>query len=201
MNVHIEHSSSQYRKLFEEHGYKIVATPVEANVVCFTGGADVTPTFYGATTHRYTQHDYFRDVKEEHLFNFCLERNTAMVGICRGGQFLNVMCGGSMYQHVTGHTNPHSIIDSVTGEHIEVTSTHHQMMKPTKDSVVLAIADVPSSREWYDGIMQMRDESNTGIEVVMYEKQKCLCFQPHPEFAPKSRMAEYFFEQIKEKLF
>src|SRR3546814_3238996 len=26
-----------------------------------------------------------------------------MAGICRGGQFLNVMCGGSMIQHVEGH--------------------------------------------------------------------------------------------------
>lgn len=201
MKVYIEYSSAQYRKLFEEHGYKIVATPVEADIVCFTGGADVTPTFYGATTHKYTHHDYYRDVKEEHLFNFCRERNIAMAGICRGGQILNVFCGGSMYQHVSGHTSPHSIIDMKTGETIHVSSTHHQMMKPASLGDIVAIADIPSTREWYDGIMFMRDENNTGIEVVHYKEQRCLCFQPHPEFDSKSRMAEYFFEQIKEKLF
>jgi len=66
--------------------------------VVFTGGADVSPFMYGEKKLSVTCNDEHRDEQEKLFF----ERYTKVpkVGICRGGQFLNVMNGGKMWQHV-----------------------------------------------------------------------------------------------------
>lgn len=202
--IFIEHSSGAYQRLFERLGFQIVYAPDAADVVCFTGGADVSPSMYGAAQHPYTANDPYRDDKESRLFRFCRQENIPMVGICRGGQFLNVMSGGEMYQHVDGHGRYHEIIDVDSGETILVSSTHHQMMKPAADAKLIAYSTLMGSREWYEGSIFKRDISQQDIEVVYYKHSNCLCFQPHPEFfSPEEelpRMSTYFGELISQYL-
>lgn len=193
--VYIECSSQAYKSLFEAFSFEVVHTPEVADLVCFTGGSDVTPSLYGDKAHRSTGNFPARDEKERVLFNFCLDKGIPMVGICRGGQFLNVMSGGRMYQDVMGHCYPHDIIDAETGEIIHVSSTHHQMMMPSDKAAIIATSvNVNSEREWFDQQVFRKDVSKEGIEVVYYPHTNCLCFQPHPEFvSPEyTRMREYF---------
>lgn len=82
--VYIEDGSAAYRALFMALGYAITTDFAEASLVCFTGGADVSPDMYGDKAHRYTQNDEWRDAKEERLFAEAGARNIPMVGICRG---------------------------------------------------------------------------------------------------------------------
>jgi GMP synthase-like glutamine amidotransferase len=193
-NVFIEHGNHQYTMLFIKLGFTVVNDPDKADLVCFTGGADVSPNMYHDSAHRTTHSDEWRDAKEERLFKACQERGVPMVGICRGGQFLNVMCGGRMYQNVTMHTNSHYLTDLNTGDVVYVSSTHHQMMMPGNDALLVATAELSSRREWFDGAVERRDVSNEGIEVLFYLGNKCLCFQPHPEFTDEgySGMFDYF---------
>lgn len=116
------------------------------------------------------------------------------------GQFLNVMSGGRMYQHVEKHTRSHSMTDVRTGETIYVSSTHHQMMMPSNKATIIATAALGGLREWYDGEVFHKDVSNEDIEVVWYADTKCLCFQPHPEFmqAEYEGMLAYFGKLLKE---
>jgi len=156
----------------------------DAELVCFTGGEDVSPHLYGDYHHDKTWNNPQRDEREAAIYSFCRDRDIPMVGICRGAQFLNVMSGGRMYQHVTGHGQPHYLIDQFTGDSVFVSSTHHQMMKPSDNGIIVALGDgVRGKREWYDGTEYRHDVSDKGIEVVYYPHTKCLCFQPHPEFA------------------
>lgn len=195
-SVYIISGSQQYANLFEELGYKTTAVIDHADFVCFTGGADVTPAMYGDNKHQYTGNDIARDQREVKIFDLCQQRQLPTVGICRGGQFLNVMSGGRMYQHVTKHGihGTHDMIDVETGENIPVTSTHHQMFMPSDKAVVVAIATLGGDREWYDGQVFKRDVSNTDYEVLYYEHTNSLCFQPHPEFGGEALqpMKRYF---------
>lgn len=181
-NVLIVDGNRQYNALFTRLGFELVKTVDEADLVCFTGGEDVTPKLYGAAKHIYTGNNPNRDAFEETIFHRCKEEGVPMVGICRGGQFLNVMNGGAMYQHVEEHTRSHFITDLETGEQVFVSSTHHQMMKPSEKGLLVASSDLAGSREWYEGEVFHKDISNQDIEVVYYKDTNSLCFQPHPEF-------------------
>lgn len=192
--VFILNSNSEYNNLFKSLGFSLTTSLKEASLVCFTGGADVSPQLYGAHEHALTHTHPARDVQEKLVFDNARELGIPMVGICRGAQFLNVMSGGAMYQHVTKHTRPHDIVDKFTGECVLVSSTHHQMMKPSEDGTLVAFSSLGGEREWYEGQVFHRDISAEDNEVVFYAKSKCLCFQPHPEFdEPEyASMREYF---------
>lgn len=201
--VYIEHGSSDYTLMFIKLGYIVTHDVSKADLVCFTGGSDVSPSLYASAKHQTTWNDEWRDTKEQRLFDELRERNIPMVGICRGGQFLNVMSGGSMYQDVSKHTCSHSITDLETGDVIWVSSTHHQMMKPSSSGVLVASSNLGGKREWYEGTIFKRDVSEEDIEVVFYPDTNCLCFQPHPEFTGETyeKMFTYFGECLKKYLF
>ncbi len=195
--VYIEQSSSQYVMLFITMGFTVTSDFDSASLICFTGGADVSPHLYGDRPHKNTYSDAVRDAKEERLYVEALKQGKSMVGICRGAQFLNVMNGGRMYQDVGLHGRSHDIIDIGTGDRIHVSSTHHQMMMPQEDAVILATAELNGKREWFDGQVERNDYSKEDIEVVFYPRTKCLCFQPHPEFTvPGGQPMKDYFERL-----
>lgn len=192
--VYIINGSGQYEQLFKSYGFEIVYDLLDSDLVVFTGGSDVTPSFYGASPHRYTMNDKARDAQERALFDKALWSEKKMVGICRGGQFLNVMSGGMMYQDVTNHTSTHDLFDIETETYITVSSTHHQMMYPGKQAQIVAVAYEDSRREWFDKGTFHTDVSEEDYEVIYYPNTNSLCFQPHPEFDKEyyPEMYEYF---------
>ena len=198
--VFIEHGSSDYTLMFIKLGYIVTHDVSKADLVCFTGGSDVTPSMYACDKHPATWNDEWRDVKEQRLFNELRERNIPMVGICRGGQFLNVMSGGIMYQDVSKHTMAHSITDLETGDVIWVSSTHHQMMKPSSKGILVASSHIGGYREHWDGGIFKRETSEQDVEVVFYEDTRSLCFQPHPEFtSPEYLGMHVYFRSLLER--
>ena len=129
--------------MFQQRGWE-ASSLEDANLVVFTGGADVDPSLYGE--ENFASHSTLaRDQREKTIYNQALELGKCMAGICRGGQFLNVMNGGKMIQHVDGHATgrDHKLTDRVTGEEHSVTSTHHQMMIPNDETAeAVAIANL-----------------------------------------------------------
>lgn len=194
--VAIIQGNISYTNLFARMGFEIAPTVADADIVCFTGGEDVTPALYGDAAHPATWNNPHRDEKERAIFDQCVFSDIPMIGICRGGQFLNVMNGGRMYQHVEKHAchAGHMMTVIETGEEVFVSSTHHQMMMPGEDAVLLAYAKLGGQREWYDGHVEKRDISNTDYEVLAYKSTNSICFQPHPEFngAEYAGMHAYF---------
>ena len=174
-------------RMFHNLGWEVVrnfsiATP---DLICFTGGADVQPHLYGE--HNVASYvNAARDERETEVYNFCKGLGVPMVGICRGGQFLNVMEGGKMYQDVNNHTATHYLTLVETGEAFKVTSTHHQMMRPASHGKVLATANLATQRISGSLLADKRsivedfDFSLPDTEVVQYGN--ILCFQPHPEY-------------------
>jgi carbamoylphosphate synthase small subunit len=201
MNICIVDGNRQYTELARALGFTIVEFD-KAEIVLFTGGEDVSPYLYGDKAHAYTGNSKARDAYEAQLFSSCVDRGIPMVGICRGGQFLNVMSGGRMMQHCEGHTQAHEIEDLDTGESIYVSSTHHQIMLPGDKAEMVAVSVRSVGCEWYDGNIARRESVDNTAEVVFYPDTKSLCFQPHPEFGTfddgYSQMV-YYFERLLHK--
>jgi len=193
--VFIVAGNQQYSDLFLGFGMTITEHLNEAHLVVFTGGEDVTPGMYGAKAHPSTYNSIRRDEYESAIFEHCKLAGIPMVGICRGGQFLNVMNGGAMYQNVSRHTNDHVIIDSTTNERVFATSTHHQMMKPSSKGILVVFSGLGGNRQWYEGQDYYEDMSDLDIEVVFYPETCCLCFQPHPEFGEQP-LKDYFLSLL-----
>ncbi|MEU7027436.1 gamma-glutamyl-gamma-aminobutyrate hydrolase family protein [Streptomyces sp. NPDC046275] len=104
------------------------------------GGADVEPARYGAEADPRTgppARD--RDSWELALIDAALAAGTPLLGICRGMQLLNVALGGTLVQHLDGHTEavgvmgrhpvtpvPGTRYAAVVPERTEVPTYHHQ---------------------------------------------------------------------------
>ena len=115
---------------------------------------------------------------------------------------MNVMCGGSMYQHVDGHAGvKHKAWDVRTNEYFEVTSTHHQMMIAGEAGEVIVAARCSSKKERMKvdyGILVLYDNTPLDVEVVYYPWTNCLCFQPHPEFAGEEELAIRYIDYVED---
>lgn len=203
-NVFIVSGNSQYKKLFTDNGWVVVSDLYNANLILFTGGEDVWPILYNEHPHPTCYFNAERDGVEKKIFEYGVDNHIPMVGICRGGQFLNVMSGGKMFQHVSKHTNSHFLRDILTGKNILVTSTHHQMMRPGKGGDLVAVAREGGFKQHSTDITEKKaiiihEIDEPDVEVVFYKDTNCLCFQPHPEHFGQEyeEMKEYFFSLIK----
>lgn len=64
-----------------------------------TGGHDVSPALYGEKALKECGACCEeRDLMEKKLFSMALDKDKAVLGICRGIQFINAVLGGTLYQ-------------------------------------------------------------------------------------------------------
>lgn len=197
-----------YSDMFLAMGWELADNIQEANLVQFTGGEDVTPSFYNQHPHPRTSNNLLRDERERLYFLTAQKNNIPTAGICRGGQFLNVMCGGELWQHVDNHGREHIAKDMHRKKELIVTSTHHQMMCPSKRTVgnILLYA-IESERKEKGRPLSSTDKSplvlyghTPDIEAIHYPRYNSLCFQPHPEYPDKIELRDLYFEYIEEYL-
>ncbi|MCX4821876.1 gamma-glutamyl-gamma-aminobutyrate hydrolase family protein [Streptomyces sp. NBC_01142] len=113
------------------------------------GGADVEPVRYGAEPHPRTgppARD--RDAWELALIRAALASGTPLLGICRGLQLLNVELGGTLVQHLDGHTGgvgvfgthlvkpvPGTRYAEIVPEESPVPTYHHQSVDRLADAL------------------------------------------------------------------
>jgi len=108
----------------------------------FCGGADIDPKYYGEEKHPETKNVCsFRDEFEYSLFHKVYPSGKPILAICRGEQVINVFLGGSLHQHIEGHSQStsryiteqrvfvkkDSMLYNIVGEEeIYTNSFHHQ---------------------------------------------------------------------------
>lgn len=145
------------------------------------GGVDIEPARYGQETdEKCGKIDLSRDAMEWWILDTFLPTGKPVLGICRGIQMLNVFQGGSLHQHIDGHSDfksrgtgfhkvsvvPGSRLDEILQkQEITVNSLHHQVVDALgKDLIVCAASE--------DGY----------IEAVEHSAHPfCLGVQWHPE--------------------
>jgi len=202
--VYIVSGNIEYSRMFSDMGWEITANFDEASLIQFTGGADVSPILYGEATYQYTQINPARDQQEQMIYMAGIKHEKPMAGICRGGQFLNVMCGGKLWQHVEGHLGDHDAYDVASQKEVEVSSTHHQMMVPRERPGVKILLTACEARQ-LTGMCSVNIgkpysvtiyDPKPDIEALHYKHERVLCFQPHPEFLGYTDLRTLYFSYL-----
>lgn len=198
--VFIDDNDPHIAKMFMKRGWEVVDQVEKADMICYGGGSDVSPMLYDEIKHPLTLTNSARDEYDHELF---LTSDLPSVGICRGGQFLHIMNGGTMFQNVKNHNTPHVAYDALDGKQLVVSSGHHQMMIPNEDSELIMYSKVGGIRE-YNQVGDHDDNEYTDVpeaEALFYEETQSLCFQPHPEWVSDSDpLVDYFFLLISQYL-
>jgi len=184
LRVYVVGGGFQYLKMFFDAGLSGARFVEDSDIVCFTGGEDVDPALYGENAIPGTHFNTSRDNKESDVYAQAVMYNKPMVGICRGAQFLNVMNGGKLWQDINKHAGQnHSLIHVPTGEEVfDMTSTHHQQMRPGKDAQIIAVAKLSTTKKCADEEVHRLEPELDDMEVLWYPDSLSLCFQPHPEY-------------------
>ena len=195
------------RSVFDEHGYQIVLEIDRADVVVWTGGADINPNIYGQK-NLFSSYNSKRDVSD--LDAVRLAGDKFKVGICRGAQLLNcVPNNGTLWQDCDHHVGNHPVRDILTGEEFQINSYHHQQVRLTHDAELLAYSIRSTYKKAADkfGKVEMwrppelngaLDPIDVDVEAAYYPKTRSLLFQAHPEFG-NPRTTQYFFELMDRK--
>ena len=193
---------AQVASLFCQMGAKRAESHLSADLVVFLGGADVNPKLYNENpVEEVTYWDQTRDAREQTVFEACKAKGIPMFGICRGAQFLHVMNGGTLWQHVDNHGGQHLIYDIDEDVLVSASSTHHQMMKFNDEMVLIAVTDEPvaSFVKNEEGVSDVSDDHIIEVEACYYDQTKCLCIQGHPEWGP-APFTSWSFHKLHELL-
>ena len=175
-------------EMSEEDSSRIVET---CDGFLFTGGQDVSPELYGMkdTTGTIIPSPE-RDRVETLLLEKALQADKAVLGICRGLQFINVFLGGTLWQDLPSQ-HPSDIVHrqgkpygvpthkvmlngdlkTLLGKDIlEVNTLHHQAVKDLADDLIpMAVAP--------DGLIEAARMTN---------KRFVWAVQWHPEYMFKT---------------
>lgn len=176
--------------------------PEIPNILFFTGGSDVNPKLYGESKGKQTVINKDRDILEKNMYeNF---RKLPKLGICRGAQFLTVMNGGKLIQHVEGHNGIHPIKVDYRGDiyTYNMTSSHHQMMYPysTGNYEIIGWAKTYLSNVYLNGKDEQINipEEFLEPEIVVYNNRYWneLCIQGHPEWGSCPKNTRNFTQSL-----
>lgn len=135
------------------------------------GGGDIHPSRFGQPVQsEKLSIDPVRDEEEQALFHAFFSRGKPILGICRGVQVVNVFLGGTLRQHIEGHSDCcHRVrciprLAALAGAAPMVNSYHHQ--------AVDIIASSLHAAAWA--------EDGT-VEALLHETAPLLGVQWHPE--------------------
>ena len=180
------------------------------DTILLEGGADIATSIYKERPNKFTGgFNKPRDLFEVRLTERGIKAGCSFIGICRGAQLLTAMLGGSLIQHVTGHSNGEHQMTTADGETMWATSVHHQMMYPfdlpSHDYEILAHSTEPQSRCYLrEQDLDMIDRLPKDFvepEVVWFPKIRGLAIQGHPEYTvPADRFYQYCVNLAKEKI-
>lgn len=158
-----------------------IASLLECDGLLLPGGADIAPERYNQIrSEQCGKSNPARDEAEWKFLEAFLSTNRPILGICRGLQMLNVFHGGTLHQHIPGHSDfksrgksflqvhlvPGSRLEQILGTTpFSVNSLHHQAIDaPGENLAVCAVSQ--------DGIIE---------SVVHTNHPFCLGVQWHPE--------------------
>lgn len=196
--VYVVGGDTQVASIFFKQGFEIMTGDnalEKSDIVVFIGGADINPELYNQKINPAARVHPSANADKRDLEAWALCKPEQLkLGICRGGQLMNVLNGGSMIQHVSGHgSGPHKVYDTVWNKEVVVSSCHHQMMIPTDEAHIFAYSEgIGNSALGEHGPVSIPEQEP---EVLWYEKTKSLCYQGHPEWTPKEG-AQYFFDLV-----
>ena len=170
-----------------------------AGALVLTGGEDIEPSRYGQQPSDdidYMPFDSARDEMELSVTRAALDDDLPIYGICRGMQLLNVAMGGSLVQHLDGHSgtelenheweasyhhiyiSPGSKLAAVVGSggFVRVNSLHHQGVREAQKSPHL----LASAYSLEDGLIEaLESPRHRWVIAVQFHPERRMELPPH----------------------
>lgn len=160
-----------------------------------TGGDDINPALYNQQPRDKTEtSNVDRDFLESEVFSYAIEHNKSVLGICRGIQLINALCGGTLYQDLPTEYDILPAIDHVNHEMTPPYDKHCHRVRVLADTPLAALVD---NAEWigvnsyhHQAIKTLAPNleamaiSEDGIVEAVYMPSKTFvqAVQWHPEF-------------------
>lgn len=156
------------------------------------GGVDVDPALYGAKRHFKTDEPSpLRDSVELELARQFVADKRPVLGVCRGGQLLNVAFGGTLHQHVPDVSSlPHRASNSTIYSYLATHCWHNVTLEPgSKVADILGVSEISMNSVHHQAV----NSPGEGIRVVgkcvdgiaeFFEHRDhpfCVATQAHPE--------------------
>lgn len=156
----------------------------QLDALIISGGDDIHPSIYGADAIPKVRYDRERDQMEKHHIEYALDKHLPLLGICRGYQLINAVCGGNLYIDIRGmrkHTSnrptlfPAKTVYITEGSQLEktlmartlkVNSLHYQAINQLANGFVTSATD----------------EDNFAQGIESQDGKAVLGVQWHPEY-------------------
>lgn len=197
---------ANYVNAFAQLGAKILATTeehraAECDALLLPGGGDVRSTLYGQENNGSHQPNDERDNAEFRIIARFLALERPILGICRGMQILNVVFGGTLHQHIPGHSQVDGkdhvhlsrtddpLLKSLYAAQFPVNSAHHQVV----DRLGAGLKAIQWSADGY--IEAMRHESRPVWGVQWHPERTCFAHK-RPDTVDGSRYLNAFLQLL-----
>lgn len=175
--------------------------PAHCDALLLPGGADLHPRRYGEHICGAEGIDEARDARELALFRLFCARGRPVLGVCRGLQVINVALGGTLRQHIEGHSRLgsadrlHAVcaaddwLHALYGESFVVNSAHHQAADRLGAGLrVAALAE--------DGTVEALRHEALPIFAVQWHPERLLPFFPSPGAVDGSVLLADFLKRL-----
>ena len=185
-----------FAEMFIRAGCRKAESIETADLVVFTGGADVNPALYGQTAHSLTRFHDKRDEEDMKVWQECFLRGIPTFGVCRGAQFLYVMLGGRLYQDIDNHHGDHQMWDHEGHALIpKVSSVHHQAC--IADSTLgINIVATTNQSDWCWENDKIKISQVADMEAFWCPDTVTFGVQGHPEYRGYDHFARWSLEKI-----
>lgn len=210
-----KYMKSKYTKSIERAGAKVrwielddaqsaAHEALKCDGLLLPGGADIDPSLYGKEREeKCGKPNRLRDEAEPRIFSDFIQSGKPVLGICRGFQLINVVCGGTLYQdigqikqcnhsdflkrakkiHTVSVSENTKLFEIFGQKEVGVNSLHHQAVEKTGKGLVVSAVSA-------DGFVEA-----TELEDYPF----CVAVQWHPEHMSKKHLLQQklFCEFVK----
>lgn len=194
-----EFEQKMFAPLFASAYCSKASSPSEADLVVFTGGADINPSIYGQEKHPDVTFNRDRDERDTALFQQCYEEGIPMLGVCRGAQLGHALLGYPLYQDVDGHEwGDHGMYDPVNKRYLKnISSSHHQMVVENDRMEVYGYSS-GTSKKRYVSHDTFEEGSHKDVEAFFYRDVCFFGVQGHPEYTGFDEFAHWTLMRIED---
>lgn len=191
------------KSIFPNSDYWYFSNPEETSqfgLIILHGGSDISPSIYNQkaihaeTGNNPTQ----RDERELAIAKEALRLGIPIFGICRGMQLLCALSGGTLFQHVDGHTNGHQILTS-DGRVLYSNSAHHQACRLNKEGVLLATTPYVVAKKRFADKVTPEPSDEPEVEAAWWPNLNAVGIQGHPEWLTTNSPLTAYSRELVEK--
>lgn len=183
--------------------YPEVTADYDGLLLC--GGGDVDPMRYGEENCGSKNIVPQRDENEFAVAKAFIQAKKPILGICRGMQILNIVFGGSLYQHIAtaeAHSAPVDAVHAVTaveksylsqiyGTHFSVNSAHHQAVDRLGEGLrVTLLSDS-------DGVVEAFEHESLPIYGVQWHPERMCLSQKREDTVDGLHVLQHFVDLCK----